>query len=157
VTALALAVAGLAAGALVLIGSFPRIAARSGRPRYVVALVSGAAAIAVYQVCLLFDDGTAARIVWPGVFAVGGISRAAALVHASVCSMGAWGLWHLRPWARLLAMGYLGALIASFLVWGLRGGDEDLAAMMAWQMLVLPLLTFGFMYLQRGAQHFRAR
>lgn len=154
-SALAIMLVVLAASLFVFLRLAPTLATRARRPPFVVALVLGAVVVAVYEATVFLSDG-AARNVWPGVFVQGAAGQAAALLHTSVCAAGAWGLWQLRAWGRWLAMAYLGSLITSFLLWGLRGGDEDVAAIMAWQMFVLPLLTFGFMYLQRGARYFHA-
>jgi hypothetical protein len=146
----------LAAAALVW--PVPYIAARSGRPRFVVALVLAAALLAAYEAwSALAAPSMAYERFWAGYRMTGAVARAAALAHLAVCAVAAWGLWHMRRWARLLAMGYLAYLVGSFLFWGLRGaGDhEDPMAVMLWQLFVLPFLTFGFMYLQRGAKHFR--
>ena len=146
----------LGAVLFVLLWLVPSLAARTQRPRFVVALVLAALAGVVYQGAATWL-GADAKTVWPGLVLGGNAGRAAALVHAGVCALIAWGLWRMQAWGRWLGMAYLGALIASFLFWGVRGHDEDLATIIAWQAFVLPLLTFGFMYLQRGSRYFRAR
>ena len=143
----------IATGACALVRAIPAIASRSRKPPFVVALVIGAVAIAACEV-FASAGGNSATHVWPGLVLSGFAARAAGLAHAIICAASAWGLWRLRAWARLLTMGYLGCAIASFLFWGVRGGEEDVVVIMAWQMFVLPLLTFGFMYLQRGSLYF---
>jgi len=154
--ALATIIVALGAVLFVLLWLVPTLAARTQRPRFVVALVLGAVAGVVYQAAVTWLEADP-KTVWPGLVLDGSAGRAVALVHAGVCALSAWGLWRMQAWGRWLGMAYLGALIASFLLWGVRGHDEDLATIMAWQAFVLPLLTFGFMYLQRGSRYFRAR
>ena len=149
----------LAAAALataVFVWPIPQIADRSARPRFVVALVLAAAVLALYDAssAMLATDGY--ERLWLGQRIGGASARMLALLNAALCAAAAWGLWRMRAWARWLGMLYLGYLIGSFLIWGLRGsGGEDLASIMLWQMFVLPLLVFGLMYLQRGAKYFR--
>jgi hypothetical protein len=144
----------LALAAIALLWIAPRVAQASGRPRFVVALVIGAAAAAAYELWLALASPSADRI-FLGLALRDGAARAAALGHAAAYAACAWGLWSLRGWGRWAAMAMLAYLVTAFLLWGLRGGDEEVVSVMLWQMFVLPCLVFGFMYLQRGARFFR--
>jgi hypothetical protein len=153
---LAYALAGITLATAIFVWPIPWIARATSRPRFVVALVLAAIAVALY------DAGTAAfasqdyERLWLGQRIGGAPARLVALANVALCGVAAWGLWRMRPWARVLAMLYLGYVIGSFLIWGLGGsGGEDLASIMLWQMFVLPLLVFGLMYLQRGGKYFR--
>ena len=93
--------------------------------------------------------------VWLGYEFRGEAARIAAVPHVVVYVLGAWGLWQLRPWARKAAMVYFAYVILSFLIWGVRGyGSEGVLYVMAWQIFVLPLVTFCLMYLYRGERYF---
>jgi hypothetical protein len=129
------------------------VAVRVGRPGFVVGIVLASFAAFAFETWAAVAGATERFVL--GVWLHGGAARLASLVHAGTCAVAAYGLWRMRPWARLLAMGVLGYLIATFLIWGVRGGRADVGTVMLWQMLVLPFLTFGFMYLQRGARYFR--
>lgn len=123
-----------------------------GRPRYVVGLVAGALALAVYEVALSIPVAIGAyRQSWLFFEARGvdGLWLLAARVVLYV--VGAWGLWQGRAWGRLLAMAYLAAELAAFVLLG----AGDWRYFFGLHMLMVPLATFGFMYLQRGADDFR--
>jgi hypothetical protein len=122
----------------------------------VVALVAGALALAAFEcvhVLGLRSEGSERFLL--GYRLEGAAARMTAVVNAAVCVVLAGGLWTTRVWARLAAMAYLGFMIGSFLVWGVRGSSRDLATIMLWQMFVLPFLTFALMYLQRGGRFFK--
>jgi len=127
------------------------------KPYFVVALCVVAVAVSAYDLFRLLTvpvDGF--ESMWLGFVLHGQPARLAAVAHVAVCLVGAWGLWRLRSWARIAAMGYLAYVLASFILWGVRGMHGDgVMVVMAWQMSVLPFATFCFMYLQRGAEHFR--
>jgi hypothetical protein len=153
VSALAVVLAGAAAAA-VFAWLVPRLAARTGRPGFVVGIALAAAVVAAFELASALAVADLERFVL-GAWLAGRSARLVSLVHAATCAVTALGLWRMRPWARWLAMGVLGYLIATFLIWGVRGGRADVGDVMLWQMLVLPFLTFGFMYLQRGGRYFR--
>jgi hypothetical protein len=141
----------------ILAWAVPRVAAASGRPRFVVALAAGAVAWAAFEAwnVLSADSGAYQRFVL-GVRLEGVPARVLAAVNAASCAMLAVGLWSTRAWARLFAMGYLGFVIGSFLLWGVRDSNgTNVTTVMLWQMFVLPFLIFGLMYLQRGARFFK--
>ncbi len=120
-------------------------------PRYVVGLVAGAVWVAVRQ--LVHAVGvplSAYRQVWLFVD-VGGIAGWSVLaLRLGLYGLGAWGLWQGKPWARWLTMAYLAAELAVFVVRG-AGGWEQFFSL---HMILVPYATFGFMYLQRGADDF---
>jgi hypothetical protein len=65
------------------------------------------------------------------------------------------GLWRLRPWARVVTMGYLAFVIVDFLFFGVAATDGRRAtAVMLWQISVVPFATFCFMFLYDGARYF---
>ncbi len=106
------------------------------RPRFVTFMVVAALGAAAFNISRLAAD----RLAGP---------------EAALYLVASWGLWSLKPWARMLAMAYLGYLLVSFLLWGVRGlGGHELFTVMAWQILVLPVLTFCFMYLYNGRRYF---
>jgi hypothetical protein len=136
----------------------PRVAEASGRPRFVVALVAGALTLAAFELWRAAVSHPAGyeRFLL-GIRMDGAAARVAAAANAALCAIAAFGLWRMRAWARWLAMGYLGFLIGSFLLWGVRGSTgTDLTTVMLWQMFVLPFLTFALMYLQRGGRYFKS-
>ena len=113
------------------------------RPRFVIFLAAASVAAAVH--------GLSGLAIWPTVGAWLALLETVAYLGT------AWGLWMLRPWARILAMVYLGYLLLSFLLWGVRGfGEPGVVTIMAWQIMVLPVLTFCFMYLYNGRRYFHA-
>ncbi len=117
------------------------------RPRFVVFLVAAAVAAALYD---LWITSVALRA---GSFGVSSLRVLETLMYL-ICAR---GLWMLRPWARMLAMAYLAYLLITFIIWGVRGfGAPELFSVMAWQILVLPVLTFCFMYLYNGRRYFPA-
>ena len=153
-TLFAVAVVAVVLGALLV----PPIARRSGRPPFVVGLCLAAAAMVVAELVLLvLSPVESVSTFLLGMRLEGGPAGMAILVQAAVQIMIAVGLWLLRPWARLAAMGYLGFLLASFLLWGLGSGHgREPVYVLVWQLCVLPFLTFSFMYLYRGAHYFVA-
>lgn len=153
-TALAALVAGL------LIVAVTHVASRRfAKPRFVVALCLVAVAIAVAELVELFASSTEDYgHVWFGIELAGTWARVAGIADIAIYLVGAVGLWLLRPWARLGAMAYLLYLLVSFVIWGVRdAGGHGVLVVMAWQMFVLPFITFSLMYLQRGASDFGAR
>jgi hypothetical protein len=129
---------------------------RNGRPRFVVALSLTALGIGIYELTeLLLVPAAEHGQVWFGFQLRGWTAAAAATLDVVVLWTGACGLWRLRAWGRLLAMVYLGYVIVSFLIWGVRGlGSEDVLMVMLWQVFVLPFVTFSLMYLHNGASYF---
>lgn len=152
-----LALAALAFGCGLLF--VPILARRVGRPPFVVGLCVAAVAVAAIELVYLALAPSASVVASAlGVRLVGRPAQVVVLAHAAVQIAVGCGLWVLRPWARLAAMGYLGYLLASFLLWGLGGGHgRDAWYMLAWQLCVLPFLTFSFMYLYRGGRYFGPR
>ena len=132
----------------------PVMARRSGRPRYVIALVVAALATAAYELAIEVLDPPAARERFVlGFLLVGDAARWSSLATALLCLVGAAGLWWRRPWGRQLAIAYLVYLLASFLLWGVRGGAAgDLLGLVFWQLLVLPFLVFCLMFLIRDTK-----
>ena len=123
------------------------------RPRYVVVLCAAAVALAAVELAVaLWPGGSPPWRGLAGGHLHGTAARVAAAADAFVCVVLAAGLWQLRAWARLAAMGYLGVLLASFLFFG--AGDDRLSRVMGWQVAVLPFATFCLMYLYNGARHF---
>ena len=128
------------------------------RPRCVMVLVGVAVALVGYEAfSILLRPLAAYQQVWFGLHFYGQAARALSVAHIVVYAVGAWGLWHLRPWARKAAMAYLVYLLASFIIWGVRRDDisEGAFYVMAWQLSVLPVVTFCLMYLYNGVRYFR--
>ncbi len=142
---------------IALLGPVPAIARRTGRPRYIVALVGAALVAAAWQslAAVGFGASGAQRFLF-GVRLTGVAARVYPAVDAALCAVGAWGLWRQRRWARHGAMAYLGLRVVSFLFWGLDGtGVRDALELVLWQLLVLPFLVFSLMYLSRDGARFR--
>lgn len=87
----------------------------------------------------------------------GDFGRVLRVLESCALSIGAWGLWKLRPWARLAAMGYLAAVILSFLFLGVGAGHDRATRTLLWQITVVPFATFCYMFLHNGARYFGAR
>jgi len=66
---------------------------------------------------------------------------------------GAWGLWKLRPWARIAAMVYLAGVILCFLFLGVGTGRDRAAWSLLWQVTIVPFATFCYMFLYNGRRH----
>lgn len=91
-----------------------------------------------------------------GFHVPGDLGRALRVVEACALCVGAWGLWYLRAWARVAAMGYLATVIVSFLFLGV-GSDSDRATWtMLWQVTIIPFATFCYMFLHGGRRYFSA-
>ena len=129
---------------------------RRSRPRFVAALCLAASlAVAVELLAILLLPFDVLTVPALGAMLTGPVAVLALLVHAAFQSTIAVGLWHLRRWARMLAMGYLGFLLASFLLWGLGGvGAREAVSVLVFQVCGLPFLTFSFMYLYGGGRYF---
>ena len=121
------------------------------RPLYIVGLVAGAGWVAVRELARALTVPLAGyRQVWLfiGLDGVSGLCLLA--LRLVLYGWGAWGLWQGKTWARRLTMAYLAAELAAFVVLG-AGGWEQFFSL---HMLLVPYATFGFMYLQRGADDF---
>ncbi len=129
------------------------------RPRFVVALALAAAAVGMVELAGLFARPLDSyEQVWFGYQFYGEAARVAAVPHVVLYLAGAWGLWQLRPWARIGAMAYLAYMLASFVIWGVRDhASEGVRYVMVWHIFVVPFVTFCFMYLQRGGRYFGQR
>ena len=127
------------------------------RPRFVLALCVAAAVMASYEaVHLIVTPLAYYRETWIGVRLAGWRAVSVCMVHIALCGIVGSGLWRLKPWSRWAAMAYLGFVLVSFLLGGVKAyRGERVVAVMAWQMLVLPFVTFCFMYLQSGKRYFR--
>jgi len=152
----------LAAAAVLAAGILYRVGRNGGKPRFVIALSLVAAVIATVELAEMFgffvEAGSVYGHVWLGMELSGGWARVAGLVDIAIYMVGAAGLWMLRPWARTGAMVYLLYLLVSFVIWGVRDSSgRGVFAIMAWQMFVLPFITFSLMYLQGGARYFGVR
>jgi hypothetical protein len=89
-------------------------------------------------------------------FKVGGeLGRILRVAEACALCVGAWGLWNLRAWARVAAMGYLALVILSFLFLGVGGGRDRAAWTMLWQITIVPFATFCYMFLHGGRRYFK--
>lgn len=92
---------------------------------------------------------------WFGQRFSGPAALAAFVPRLAVYLGGAWGLWHRRPWARLVAIGYLGYLLASFTIWGVRDFQaQGLAWLLLWYAFLLPFCCFSLGFLYRGKRYF---
>jgi len=126
------------------------------RPRFVVVLALAAAVIGAIELFGLFLRPLEHyEQVWFGYQFYGAAARVAAVPHVIIYFVGAWGLWRLRPWARIGAMVYLGYMLASFMIWGVRDYDsEGIGYVMVWHAFVVPFVTFCLMFLYRGERYF---
>jgi hypothetical protein len=129
------------------------------RPRFVVVLC-----VAAWLVAALEMLGAVAGTPVAGAHAAllglrfdGDFGRALRVLESCALCLGAWGLWNLRPWARLAAMGYLAAVILSFLFLGVGTGRDRATWTLLWQITVVPFATFCYMFLHNGARYFGAR
>jgi hypothetical protein len=152
----------LALAAVLAAGGLYKIGRNAGKPVFVIALCLVAAAIAMVELAemlgLFVEAGSVYGHVWLGMELSGGWARVAGLVDIAIYVAGAVGLWMLRPWARTGAIVYLLYLLVSFVIWGVRDSSgRGVFAIMAWQMFVLPFITFSLMYLQGGARYFGIR
>jgi len=124
----------------------------AGRPRFVAALIGGAFVVMLWKGWRRTLLGPAAYVEvvfgWP---LTGEAAALALLARAVVYAIGCWGLWRMRAWARWLAMVYLAAEIAGFLVFGARA----FSAFAGWTLILLPYAVFNLMYLQRAGKEFR--
>jgi hypothetical protein len=129
---------------------------RRSRPRFVAALCLAAlVAVALEFVAIVLLPFDALTVPVLDAVLTGPVAVLALMVHAAFQSTIAVGLWRLRRWARMLAMGYLGFLLASFLLWGLGGvGAREAVSVLVFQVCGLPFLTFSFMYLYGGGRYF---
>ncbi len=119
-----------------------------GRPRYIAALAVGAVLVVALQVAVLSDVGIDDfQHRWLGLGMNGSAGAAMLAVRACVYLIGLCGLWMGRAWARLAGMGYLGAELAAFLLFG----AVDWRGFFSLHILLVPYATFCLMYLQRDA------
>ena len=123
-----------------------------GRPRYVWGLIAGAVWVGVCEfVHVALVPLADYRQTWL-LLDFGGVPGLCLLaVRLGLYAFAAWGLWRAKPWARVLAMGYLAAELTAFVLVG-TGGWRQFVSL---HILLVPYATFGFMYLQRGAEDFR--
>jgi hypothetical protein len=66
---------------------------------------------------LLFTPLGRAEEVWFGVTLRGWAAKAGEVAHWVVYAVGAWGLWHMRPWIRIAAGLYLLQVAVAHVVW----------------------------------------
>ena len=66
---------------------------------------------------LLFTPVADAEEVWFGVTLRGWAAKAGEVAHWLVYAVGAWGLWHMRPWVPIAAGIYLLQVAVAHLVW----------------------------------------
>lgn len=129
------------------------------RPRFVVALCAAGVILAAIGMWSAIAGETPAHgpTAQLGLLRFGGdagrVLRAAESI--ALCA-GAWGLWTLRPWARLAAMGYLAAVILSYLFLGVGAGRDRAAWTLVWQVSIVPFATFCYMFLHNGRRYFAA-
>lgn len=145
----------LLGGLLVLAAAW--VAARkTAKPRFVVTLCFVAVAVAAAELReMVVSPSAVYGHVLFGMELSGTPALAAGLVDVAIYIVGAFGLWALKPWARVGAIAYLLYLLSSFVIWGVRDtGGRGVIVIMAWQMFVLPFITFSLMYLQQGASYF---
>ncbi len=122
-----------------------------GRPRYVIALLAGALIGSAYEVYSLVSVAGADQHRYLLSYPLsGGSAYAVSVLKLAIYVCGGIGLWGMRKWARLLAMGYLAYELAAYVLAGTGG----LTALIGVQLLFLPYATFCFMYLQRNAKAF---
>lgn len=128
------------------------------RPRFVVVLCLVAWLVAALELAgtvvdLPLRDGPVALV---GRRFGGDLARLLPVVESLALCAGAWGLWNLRPWARVAAMAYLAAVILSFLFLGVGTGHDRPAWSLLWQVTIVPFATFCYMFLYNGRRHFGA-
>jgi hypothetical protein len=127
------------------------------RPRFVVVLCAAALATALLRVVDVLRGAEALREIF-GTALQGDAARLVAVLEAITLAVGAYGLWRLRPWARIGAMVYLAAVVVSFLFFGAPGDtDQRAVRTLFWQVSMVPFATFCFMFLYNGERHFAAR
>lgn len=126
------------------------------RPRFVVVLC-----IAAWLAAGLELAGVVTEFRWGGAHAAliglrfeGPLGRVVRVLESCALCAGAWGLWRLRPWARIAAMGYLALVILSFLFLGVGTGRGRAAWTLLWQVTIVPFATFCYMFLHNGRRHF---
>lgn len=122
------------------------------RPRFVVVLCVAAWLIAALELVGVLVADPASRVPF-GVLELR-LGAAGGLLESVALCVGAWGLWTLRPWARVAAMAYLAAVILSFLFWGVGVGSDRAAWTLVWQLTVVPFATFCYMFLHNGRRYF---
>ena len=123
-----------------------------GRPRYVAALTAGAVLVAGLEAGELCRVGLEVyQHRWLGLRASEAAAVALLALRLGAYAAGLCGLWLARAWARLAAMGYLGAELAAFLLFG----AGDWRGFFGLHMLLVPYATFCLMYLQRDAAEYR--
>jgi hypothetical protein len=147
-----------ARGAAALLSPAGRCYEAGVRPRFVVVLcLAGVLAAALEMLDVVAGDPAArSHAALLGLRFSGDAGRLVRAVEACVLCVGAWGLWHLRPWARVGAMSYLAAVILSFLFLGVGTGSDRAAWTLLWQVSVVPFATFGYMFLHNGGRYFGA-
>ena len=129
------------------------------RPRFVVVLCIAvwlaAASEMVDVIAGTPSDGFHAALLGPRVG--GDFGRVVRAVESCALGVGAWGLWKLRPWARVAAMAYLAAVILSFLFLGVGVGSDRATWTLLWQITIVPFATFCYMFLHNGGRYFAAK
>ena len=127
------------------------------RPRFVMVLTV-AAVLAGFAALADFPQVFAAEVYRRGFLGTvieGAAARAVTLLEPWGYFVTAFGLWKLRPWARLAAMAYLAVVVAAFLFVGVAAGEGKRAtAVLLWQVSVVPFATFCFMFLYNGGRYF---
>ena len=122
------------------------------RPRYVAGLVAGAAVVSLFELMRAVSVPVADyRQAWLFVDLGGWPGLCLLALRLALYGFGAWGLWLGKSWARWAAMAYLAAELSVFVVVGAGGWGQFFGL----HILIVPYATFGFMYLQRGAEDFR--
>jgi len=129
------------------------------RPRFVVVLclvawLAAALELTGALVDLPVGGGPAAAL---GRRFGGDFGRLLGVVESSALCAGAWGLWRLRPWARVTAMAYLAAVVLSFLFFGVGTGRDRATWSLLWQVTIVPFATFCYMFLHNGRRYFGAQ
>jgi hypothetical protein len=128
------------------------------RPRFILVLCLAGVLAAVVELLdvIVGDPAARSHAALLGLRFGGNAGRLVRAIEACALGIGAWGLWHLRPWARVGAMSYLAAVILSFLFLGVGTGSDRAAWTLVWQISVVPFATFCYMFLYNGRRYFGA-
>ena len=122
-----------------------------GRPRFVVALLAGAVVVTAWKASRWMRLGPDAYVeIVLGQPLTGEAACLALSVRTILYAIGCWGLWRMRNWARWLAIVYLTAEVAGFLLFG----AHEFSAFAGWTLVLLPYAVFNIMYLQRAGKDF---
>jgi hypothetical protein len=126
------------------------------RSRYVGILCLAGTAAAVVRALFLLASTEVTRD-FLGIVLRGPAAVAFTWTEIALLLTGVWGLWRLRPWARIGAMSYLAAVILSFLFFGVASSEGSRAAWtLVWQVSMVPFATFCFMFLYNDRRRFEA-